>query len=569
MAAGRLESEPQRELFVKTIGIEFHNRRMWNWKDVDQALAFMKRFEMNALVFHQTDMMDFITLPEKYFSEDLLWERWPVRYIDVQVKRAFLQEVTRRCKAQGVAFYPEFKEIWYPEGLLEVYPELKNKDGQICPTNPFWFEFVAEKMDELVRYYPDVAGAIVSPATRESKVSISKMTCDCERCRSTDPNKWYEDFIRAVYKPLEACGKTLVIRDFSYSKDHQNAVIEASMAVSKDIVIGLKNVPHDFWPTFPDNPKLGQTQGLAQWAEFDVWGQYYGQGAFPASLVEDFQNRIRHCRSKGVTGAWFRTDIEWLDESNNMNSFNTLNLIGAAMLSSNPDRDLDEVYDAWLEWGLYSGFTASSETGEPVRPSAPDARERLQAFMRAGSKVMEKALYVRGHVFNYSSQFGQSLSAIYNVMQVWHQREQWDPGSAKHLEPTPENLAVIYAEKREAVEQAEKLKDILDPGTLGLPDAFLVEIEAMLELYVWYARGYELSAHAYFAAQRALQTGERSDAVTALANADALDAFQGELASHLETTVYPHYVYWLTSPTRLHQLAEDVRSKVNSTSEIA
>ena len=182
---------------------------------------------------------------------------------------------------------------------------------------------------------------------------------------------------------------------------------------------------------------------------------------------------------------------------------------------------------------------------------------------------MEKALYVRGHVFNYSSQFGQSLSAIYNVMQVWHQREQWDPGSAKDLEPTKENLAVIYSEKRQAVEQAQKLRDILDPGTLGLPEAFLAEIEAMLELYVLYARGYELSAHAYFSAQRALKTGEPIDAESALANADALDAFQGELARHLEATVYPHYVYWLTSPTRLHQLADDIRQKLNPKNQIA
>jgi hypothetical protein len=369
-----------------------------------------------------------------------------------------------------------------------------------------------------------------------------------------------------VHTPLAKRNKTLVIRDFSYSIEHQNAVIEAAAAVSGDIIIGLKNVPHDFWPTFPNNPKLGKTEGLAQWAEFDVWGQYCGQGVFPASLVEDFQKRIAHCRSKGVTGAWFRTDIEFLDESNNFNNFNTLNLIGAAMLSADPDQDIDNIYRAWVEYGLYSGFTPSSETGLPVVPTAPDAQEKLKAFMTACWSVIEKSLYVHGHVFNYSSQFQQSISSIYNVMQVWHGREQWDPGSSLHLEPTEDNLKLIFEEKRQAVEESKLLRGILQPETLGLPETFLQEIEIMLDLYPHYARGWEVSAHAYFTAQRALSTGEPADAAAALVKAEELNAFRLELAAKFEGTYYPHYVYWMMSPDRLGQLSEDIRDQMNTLS---
>lgn len=544
-------------------GLEFHHRRMWNWKDVDQALDFIERFDMNALIFHQTDLTEDIVLPKAYFSENLLWERWPVRYVTVATYRSFIKEVSRRAQKRGIQFFLEMKEIWYPEGLLEVYPELKTADGGVCPTDPFWFEFLRVKMEELMESFPDISGAIISPATRESKVSISKKTCDCERCQNADPHEWYRTFIDSVYQPLAARGKTLVIRDFSYSKEHQNAVIEAAGAVSQDIVIGLKNVPHDFWPTFPHNPKLGHTQGLTQWAEFDSWGQYYGQGVFPASLVEDLQKRIRHCRSKGVTGTWFRTDLEWIDETNNFNNFNTLNIIAAAMLSADPDQDLDNIYRAWTEYGLYSGFTPSTKTGAPVVPTAPDAVKKLKAFMKAGSSIMEKALYVRGHVFNYSSQYSQSLSSIYNIMQVWHGREQWDPGSSKNLEPTEENLKAIFAEKREAVEEAEGLRSILQPETLGLPEAFVKEIDTMLDLYPYYARGYELSAQAYFTAQRALLTKSADDIETAREKADHLDAFGIELVKRFEDTYYPHYVYWMMDSDRLQQLAEDVRKNMN------
>jgi hypothetical protein len=245
-----------------------------------------------------------------------------------------------------------------------------------------------------------------------------------------------------------------------------------------------------------------------------------------------------------------------------MNSLNTLNLIGAAMLSADPDQDLDNVYDAWVKWGLYSGLTASSETGAPVVPTAPDAKDRLKAFMRASWSVIEKALYVRGHEFGYSSQFQQSLSAISNTMLVWHPRDQWDPGSARILEPTDANLEVIFAEKRQAVEEAGQLGAILRPDTLGLPEPFVGELKAMLELFPLYAEGFERSAHVYFTAQRALHTGQPEHIRIALDNADTLDAFAARLAAHFESTVFPHYVYWLASPTRLNQLAGECRRQL-------
>jgi len=545
-------------------GLEFHNRRMWSWKDVDQALDFIERFGMNALIFHQTDLMDFLVLPEVYFDENTLWERWPVRYAAVNTYRSFFLEVTRRAKAKGIAFYPEFKEIWYPEGLLDIHPELKNAEGQICPTDPFWFTFLRVKMEELVDCFPDISGAIISPATRESKVSISKKECSCERCQAADPQEWYRQFIISVYEPLSRKGKKLVVRDFSYSKEHQNAVIEAAGSVSQDIIIALKNVPHDFWPTFPHNPKLGKTQGLTQWAEFDTWGQYFGHGIFPASLVEDLQNRIRHCRSKGVTGTMFRTDIEWIDESNNFNNFNTLNIIAAAMLSANPDRDLDTIYQAWVEYGLYSSLTPSTQTGEPIAPTAPDAADRLKAFMKAGASIMEKTLYVRGHVFSYSSQYSQSLSSIYNIMQDWHQREQWDPGSSKYLEPTDENLELIFEEKRDAVNEAERLRTILQPETLGLPEVFVKEIDEMLDLYIYYVKGYEHSAHAYFTAKKAIRTKAMDDIRMAKENAYRLDAFRLELERRFEGTYYPHNIYWIMKPKQLQLLADDVRKEMSA-----
>jgi len=51
--------------------------------------------------------------------------------------------------------------------------------------------------------------------------------CSCARCRSYHPADWYANLIRAMHEPLSARGKLLVVRDFAYSKNEQDAVVDA------------------------------------------------------------------------------------------------------------------------------------------------------------------------------------------------------------------------------------------------------------------------------------------------------------------------------------------------------
>ncbi len=51
----------------KFTGLEIHNRRMWNWAAVERALDFINEFGMDALIFHQNDLLDAVVLPTKIF----------------------------------------------------------------------------------------------------------------------------------------------------------------------------------------------------------------------------------------------------------------------------------------------------------------------------------------------------------------------------------------------------------------------------------------------------------------------------------------------------------------------
>ena len=155
----------------------------------------------------------------------------------------YLGNVIDKITAAGLEFYVEVKEIYYPHEILQEFPYLRKENGAVCPTEPFWWEFLEEKIREFVQRFPKVSGIIVSAGTRESMVSLAANKCECERCRCCDMNLWYRKLITAMFKPLDAAGKKLIVRDFSYTADHQYAMVDAARDVSEKIIMALKKTP--------------------------------------------------------------------------------------------------------------------------------------------------------------------------------------------------------------------------------------------------------------------------------------------------------------------------------------
>jgi hypothetical protein len=544
-------------------GLEFHSSRMWQWAQVSQALSFMQKFELNTLIFHQNDIVDDLVFPRAFFPEDLMWKRWPVRLHSIYQNRHYINKVAREAKARGIAFFLEIKEIWFVDQLLEQVPALRNTDGSMCASNPFWWEFLEIKMRELIEAVPDLAGVIVSPGTRESKVSISTNTCACARCAATNPTDWYASLLGAMHRPLAEHGKTFSVRDFSYSADQQSRMLDAARRCSDNIVISLKNTPHDYYPTFPDNPRIGNTGGLRQWIEFDTWGQFFGMGFFPVSVVEDMQQRMRHAKACGAEGIALRTDWEVITDSGAFNSPNILNVIAGALLARDVDADLDLVYDAWSRHGLYSPLQAASAMQPLHIPTHPQSSAMLKAFMQASWAVMEKSAYVRGHLFHEDDQYPDTVAKAFDMLIHIHGRDDWEPGASRLLAPTEGNLAVIFAEKAQASAEVKRLPGVLQVHALGLPATVAQELETMLELYVLWVEGYELCAKAVFLVRMAQLSSSGDDIDAARRTAAPLRGFSGRVQARLRRTSYPHYVYWLLDTTRSDALADDVEAQLS------
>lgn len=543
------------------IGLEIHSSRMWQLEQVNRTIDFMADHGFNALIFHQSDLMNTLVLPEKYVTVKTMWEKFSaLRYFAVENNQHYLNLVARRAKKRGIGLYLNVKEIFYPDDIAELYPQLIRDNAVACPSDPFWFGYLEACFEELCERVPDLEGVILSAGTHESRTSITRQNpCTCERCRNLDGAEWYRHLFESIYRPLARRQKKLVVRDFTFTRKGQSVLLRAAEAVPSDVAVSLKNTPHDYYPTFPNNPRIGTT-GHTEYVEFDTWGQFFGGGFFPVSIAEDIAKRIRYCRERGVSGVLCRTDWEGMYENSTFNSTNMINLYAFGLLANHPGADLDMAYREWGQAGWIDALTPGSGLPLPGKPADPGAWVRMKDFVKASWQVMRKTVYVRDHWFCEDNMFPDSLDKAFKMMVTVHGRDDWEPGASRRLDPTvDENLEFIMREKREAVREAENLRDILKPEACGFPAETIRRIDETLDLYRWYAQIGLHSAGVVFLTRRACMTGAPGDERKARSAVASLRYFRENLEERLELgeDMYPHIVYWLLNTGRMDRLADD------------
>ncbi|MCS7119601.1 MAG: hypothetical protein RMJ07_02620 [Nitrososphaerota archaeon] len=243
------------------------------------------------------------------------------------------------------------------------------------------------------------------------------------------------------------------------------------------------------------------------------------------------------------------------------NYFHVFNLFGGAYLAQDVDADLDEIYEKWLEYGLLSPLRSESEMNKPIKPSSPKAVINLKDFMRASWSVMEKTVYIRGAPFSIFGGFPPSIKDAFEALDV---RCRWEPSFSKLLEPTEENLKVIFEEKDLALKEVKRLPEILNVDELGLPKEMVDELNTMLDLYNLYVAGFNICAKAIFLARKALNTKNKKDMEEAWAALKSLSEYKNELSNKLKETSYTHLVYVMLSTDILSSLEADIRSSLEA-----
>lgn len=486
--------------------LEVHDfAQIWNLERIERRLNFMARNDMNALVLHEPGIEDKIVFPAKFLGAkggdadyydaflqiDHNIYRHALRENLNLNRRDYMKHLIRKAAQVGVDVYFENKELWFSDFVLKYKKELV-RDGVVCPSDPFWHEeFLPAKYDELFSALPDLAGVVVSIGTGEARLAISNtFGCACDRCRRLDPVDWYRRMILAMYGAFKKHGKRLVIRDFIYTKAEQERFQRAFLDMPDDIVLSLKNTPHDFYPTFPNNPLMGRVGGHPQWTEYDVHGQFYGWGASPSAMLKDIRERLRYGRAHHATGFLARTDWEGVQDWSCFDNLNLLNLYAIAAYAENPDASEEDIYQKWL-----------TEEGM-LRPDATaQARKEGVAWVRdiLGKTwdVVEKTNFINGCLFSNDSCLYLTTGQFTFIGGTHHSLREWDPAAADAMTMTPENIKGILADKDEALKNAQALyeKSLTCAGALTeRARAMFAEHFAFMRMYVramrLIARGY-------------------------------------------------------------------------------
>lgn len=515
-----------------TRAIEIHSAYAWNFDWVRKAIEFARRHQMTSLVLHRNDIVDMVVYPGKLFGASdagrNIFERYreifpklykytPTRRSGPYQRRDYLRRVIDLAGRNGIDVWFENKELSFPDILLELNPQLV-KNGTLCPNDPFWWDFVDTKYTELFQDLPEIRGIITAPGTGESRLAISSNRCSCEACRGSTPQDWYRELIMAMHAPIRAAGRELVVRDFVFDRKAQTELAETITGLPSDVIVSLKNTPHDYYPTFPDNPRLGDVGDHRQWVEFDTMGQYFGWGIGPAVIIDDYRRRMETALRHGVEGVILRTDWESLDGHSCFHTPNRLNLHAAAALAVDAEAGDRAIHRSWLE---ETGMTELGATEDEL-DAAADWNVRLFA---KSWEIVSKSLFVNDCVFSDSSNYPVSLDHAWWLAETKNSLKDWDPSKENALETSQGNISRILAEKDEALRLVE-----LQPGLAGerptaLTEAAHRDLVGRMETFRLYVAGWRAAVRACIFTKFLLDHPGGADAFSLEMAAGAQDAF--------------------------------------------
>jgi hypothetical protein len=530
--------------------LELHGSHIWRRSAVQQALDFIVQNALNTLVLHETDLVQMVTYPRSYLDPHGLWQSAPTRRGEnaIENNRIYLDHVMRLADKAGVSLLVEVKEIGFPDEILTLKPELV-KQGVVCPSDPFWLEFIERKTDEFFTDFPGIAGMISSAGSTEGKASRSQNRCDCTLCRQTTLEDWYFGIISSLHRASARHGKLLAVRDFAYKPEDHTPLLRAIERAPSDIVLCAKVTPHDFYPTFPDNPAIVD-RGRPQWVEYDTMGQFYGWGLFPCLMLDDIRTRLAYAARKSVTGVSLRLEWERINDYWSLDGLNGMNAIAGAALANGATIDAEEVCRRWL---ALNGWQEA-------------AAEWLAGIMQRTWPVIRGALFMDGFVFADNSMYPRSLRRAWWGMEVRDALQTWDPSRAGALRLNRTRVDELIAEKQQAEQAAHTLAADVRKGDPSLPPALHGLLAETFDRYALYIEGFRACADVCLRA-RWLDPAHRDDAGPQAADLvlfakalDTLDAFTGRIRNLAEDATLPHQMVMLMDFRRTADIAREGRA---------
>lgn len=390
----------------------------------------------------------------------------------VATRREYINELINYAHVYAVKVILYTAEFNHEPDIYEKCPELHGVlpetwsegrhnyiRGCICLSKDVAWQYWNAKVREAMEALPELDGLEVWTAEVPSEFGI----CACPECRKLERHEWLERFYNETRKAMDEVRPDMQLHIKTFQSSQGSLEVERfgplKGKLPHDSTVVTKAQFGDMAYLNDPHPLLGWIQDGAEVAEFDVGGEYRGcgVGAMICCIPEYIAERMRGYYGKGLRKFYARHLLpNWPNKE-----FQDINDQAFCKLAWSIDADLETI---WQDW-------ARERFGSAVGP-------KVLEVLKLTDEVVNKSIYIKGACANrHYYVFSDNLDSFrYMMIDL---SAQMIEGGMQRLEPTPENIAVIVAEKEEAIEicaaMVEKFEDIADE----LPEEMRAKLTAI------------------------------------------------------------------------------------------
>jgi len=404
---------------------------------------------------------------------------------------------------------------------LNYYPDQfkTGPNGTINLDDPLFWSWLKQDYREMMKLVPEVDGLVltfIETGARAEKQFSEKLQTGAEKLAAV------VDAVAAVV--CDELNKKLYIRTFAYTdEEYRNTIGCIEHIKNKNIILMMKETPHDFFLTHP-NDKYAGTINRPTIMEFDAGNEFNGQGilanTWPDYIIKRWSNLIKR---PNVIGYVARTDR--YGDTHLVGTPNEILLYTLKRYTEDQGITSDNIYNEFI----------SSKYGEKAIPM-------LKPAFKMAIEIISSSLYTLGtNMANhsrldydpYKSSYGRHVSGkwidppvVYIGHDVNMEFNYWteiiehlsparfkEPGAALKTEApfvlkngwvTPEEkmnepfLKYVMTEKHYGVVTSEKALDLIQKAEPLLKTDDYNQLYNLFYRTLLTARLYEATATSYF-----------------------------------------------------------------------
>ncbi|MDR1502884.1 MAG: hypothetical protein LBT43_10565 [Prevotella sp.] len=252
-----------------------------------------------------------------------------------------VNQLVRLAHSENINEVLAWDHSFYP---LSYYPDRfkTGLNGTINLDDAEFWQWYKEDYRRMLDLVPEIDGLILTfietGAHAEKQYSVKMLS----------PEEKLAAVVNAVADVvIGERGKKLYIRTFAYSKEEYAGIVGCIKHIKNDkVALMMKEVPHDFFLTHPNDPFIGKFNRPTI-VEFDTGNEYNGQGVIANTWPEYVAGRWKdYINQPNVVGYVARTDR--YETTKIVGTPNEILLYALKRVTEEPSISVDRIYDEFI-----------------------------------------------------------------------------------------------------------------------------------------------------------------------------------------------------------------------------